>query len=326
VNLTYLRPLYRQPGPVASVYLDASSDTEDAGKRRDISAKDVADELAAAGADQATREAVEAAVRDHTGTGRHGLAVFAANGAVTLTQTMDEPPARPLTRRGERPSVLPLLRGTHERVRWLRVQVDRTGGELILDSGATLRTVRGDGEYPITKAMPGGWSQPRYQRAAEENWDRNAKDVAEAVAQAADEVGAEVVILAGDVRARQLLAEHLPPAMAGRVADSEEAVPAAVAQRHAEILDAYRAGRAHGRAVAGLDAVRTPLDWGQVETLLIGPELPDEPGDELVAAAVEHDAEVVLVAPDDERLPDGVGAVLRYPLVPGEGAGDEPAA
>jgi len=182
VNLTYLRPLYRQSGPFASVYLDASSDTEDAGKRRDISAKDVADELAAAGADPAIRAAVEAAIRDHTGTGRHGLAVFATNGAVALTQTMDEPPARPVARWGGQPSVLPLLRATHERVRWLRVQVDRIGGELTLDSGATLRTVRGDDDYPITKAQPGGWSQPRYQRAAEENWDRNAKDVAEAVA------------------------------------------------------------------------------------------------------------------------------------------------
>ncbi|OLE22398.1 MAG: hypothetical protein AUG44_24920 [Actinobacteria bacterium 13_1_20CM_3_71_11] len=326
MNLTYLRPLYRQSGPFASVYLDASSDTEDAGKRRDISAKDVADELAAAGADPAIRAAVEAAIRDHTGTGRHGLAVFATNGAVALTQTMDEPPARPVARWGEQPSVLPLLRGTHERVRWLRVQVDRIGGELTLDSGATLRTVRGDDDYPITKAQPGGWSQPRYQRAAEENWDRNAKDVAEAVAQAADEVGAEVVILAGDVRARQLLVEHLPPAVARRVADSEEAVPAAVAHRLAEILDAYRAGRAHGLAVAGVSEVRTPLEWGQVETLLIAPGLPDDTGDGLIAAAVTHDAEVVLVPPEEEPLPEGVGAVLRYRVGPAEGAGDEPAA
>jgi len=215
-------------------------------------------------------------------------------------------------------------------VHWLRVLVDRTGGDLVLDSGRTLRTVRGSDRYPISKARPGGWSQPRYQRAAEENWDRNAKEVAEAIAHAVDEVGAEVVILAGDVRARQLLAEHLPPAVARRVTQTdagsraagadpepldeatEEAVRVLVARRHDELLDAYRAGRAHGLAVAGVAAVRTPLEWGQVETLLISTELPDDPGEELVAGAVGEDAEVVLVAPDQERLPEGVGAVLRY--------------
>jgi hypothetical protein len=337
VNLTYLRPLYRQDGPWASAYLDASGDRADAPKRIDISARDIADELAAAGADRATREAVEAAVRDHAGTGRHGLAVFARDGAVALTQPMAEPPATPIVWWGGWPSVLPLLHGSREGVRWLRVLVDRTGGDLVLDSGQALRTVRGRDRYPITKAQPGGWSQPRYQRAAEENWERNAKAVAGAIAHAVDEVGAEVVIIAGDVRARQLLAEHLPPAVAGRVtwtgagsrapgADpepldeaTEEAVRAVVARRHEEVLDAYRAGRAHGLAVAGAAEVRNALEWGRVETLLISTELPADPGDELVAAAVGQDAEVVLVAPDQEPLPEGVGAVLRYRVGPAEG-------
>ena len=343
MNLTYLRPLYRQEGRWASAYLDASTDSADARKRIDLAGRAIADELAAAGADPATREAVEAGIRDHTGTGRHGLALFATNGAVALTHLLAEPPARPIGRWG-RPSVLPLLHGTGEEVRWLRVLVDRTGGDLVLDSGRTLRTVRGSDQYPISKAQPGGWSQPRYQRAAEENWERNAKEVAEAIAHAVEEVGAEVVIVAGDVRARQLLVEHLPPAVATRVTQTEagsrapgadpepldeateEAVRALVARRYQEVLDAYRAGRAHGLAVAGLSEIRTPLEWGQVETLLVSTELPDDPGDELVAAAVGEDAEVVLVAPDQEPLSEGVGAVLRYRVGPPEGEGDESAA
>jgi hypothetical protein len=344
VNLTYLRPLYRQEGPWASAYLDASTDSADARKRIELAGRAVADELAAAGADPATRDAVEAAIRDHTGTGRHGLAVFAAQGTVALTHTLADPPVQPIGRWGPRPSVLPLLHGAGEEVRWLRVLVDRTGGDLVLDSGRTLRTVRGSDRYPIHKGQPGGWSQPRYQRAAEENWERNAKEVAEAIAHAVDEVGAEVVIVAGDVRARQLLVEHLPAAVAKRVTQTdagsrapgadpepldeatEEAVRALVAGRYQEVLDAYRAGRAHGLAVAGLSEVRTPLEWGQVETLLVGTELPDDPGDELVAAAVTEDAEVVLVAPDQEPVPEGVGAVLRFRVGPPEGAGDESAA
>ena len=48
----------------------------------------------------------------------------------------------------------------------------------------------------------------------------------------------------------------------------------------------HRAGRAHGLAVAGLSAVRTPMEWGQVETLLISPDLPVDTADELIELEV----------------------------------------
>jgi len=334
MNLGYLRPLYDRPGPWASAYLDASADTADARKRMDLSSRAVNERLAEAGADVPTREAVAAAIREHAGTGRHGLAVLAAAGQVALIRAYPDPPAQPIVSWAAVPSVLPLLVGTGEQVRWLRVLVDRTGGDLVLDSGETLRTVQPDGGYPIHKAQPGGWSQPRYQRAAETNWERNVKEVAEAIAQAVDEVGAEVVILGGDVRARQLLGEHLPTAVAERVVETDagsrapgadpqpldeatdQAIRALVERRHEAVLDAYRAGLAHGLAVAGLAATGTPLEWGQVETLLLHPDLPTETADRLIWAAVGHDAEVVLVAPERERLPEGVGAVLRFRAAP----------
>ena len=340
MNLGYLRQLYRRPGPWACAYLDASTDTEDARKRIDLAARAVAEQLDAAGADPATRDAVTAAIADHTGTGRHGLAVFAASGATVLTEPFAEPPAQPLGRWGATPSIMALLRGRGEQVRWLRALVDRTGGDLVLDGGQTLRTVPGSDRYPIRKAQPGGWSQPRYQRAAETSWERNAKEVAEAITEAVDEAGAEVVVLAGDVRARQLLAEHLPAAVAARAVQTdagaraagadpgpldeatEQAVLAQVERHYDEVLDGYRAGRAHGLAVAGLTEVRTPLEWGQVATLLLDPALPDETADPLVAAAVRTDAEVLLVEPEREPLPEGVGAVLRYRITAAEGEED----
>jgi hypothetical protein len=335
MNLAYLRPLYARAGPWASGYLDASTDTADARQRIDLAARAVAEELAAAGADPATCGAVQAAVADHTGTGRHGLAVFATGGEVVLAQPFAPPPPRPFGRWSARPFVAPLVTRAHEHVRWLRALVDRTGGDLVLDGGRTLRTVSGGG-YPIHQAQPGGWSQPRYQRAARTNWERNAKEVARALADAVDETGAEIVVLAGDVRARQLLAEHLPDRLADRVVQTdagarapgadpepldeatERAVRERVGQRYAAVLDRYRAGRAHALAVAGPAAVGTPLEWGQVDTLLLNPGVPEDAADPLIAGAVGADAEVMLIDADQELLPGGVGAVLRYPLLPGE--------
>ena len=330
MNLGYLRPLHDRPGPWASAYLDASTDAADARKRIELEARAVDDQLDGAGADPATREAVGTAIRGHTSTGRHGLAVFAAAGQVALTRGYPQPPAQPAGHWAAYPALLPLLAGIGEQVRWLRVLVDRTGGDLVLDTGETLRTVAPGDRYPIHKAQPGGWSQPRYQRAAQTNWERNAKEVAEAIAQAVDEVGAEVVVLAGDVRARQLLGEHLPATVAERLvatdagsrapgADpqpldeaTERAVQELVERRYRDLLDAYRAGLAHGLAVGGLAAVRTPLEWGQVQTLLLHRDVAGGTADPLVWAAVGQDADVVLVDAGHERLPEGVGAVLRF--------------
>ncbi len=330
MNSRFLRPLYERPGPWASIYLDTSVDTFDARRRIELLWATAEAELAEAGADAATRAALTTAVGRHKGTGRHGLALFATGGTVVLARPLPEPPVRSAATWGPLPSVLPLLAALGEQAHWLRVLVDRTGGDLVLDAGGLPRTVRGSQHYPMTKAAPGGWSQPRYQRSAENSWMHNAKEVADQVTRTAAETGADVVVLAGEVRERQLLAEHLPPAVADRVVQTdagsrasgadlepldeatEQAVRGVVERRYAQVLDDYRAGRAHGLAVAGRSAVRTPLEWGQVKTLLLSPELPAEAADGLVQAAVTEDADVVLVGPDQEPLPEGVGAVLRF--------------
>jgi len=80
--LSFLRPLYTRPGPWASVYLDASHDTEDAAKILDLRWRAARERLAAADADDATVAALDTAVREHRPRpGRYGLAAFAAPGA-----------------------------------------------------------------------------------------------------------------------------------------------------------------------------------------------------------------------------------------------------
>ena len=63
--------------------------------------------------------------------------------------------------------------------------------------------------WPVHKTSVGGWSQDRYQRSVEEAWDENAKALAAEVAAAAGQIGAEHVIVAGDIRARSLLISRL---------------------------------------------------------------------------------------------------------------------
>jgi hypothetical protein len=337
VNLAFLRPLYDRPGPFASVYLDATHNTEDAALVRDLRWRAADEQLAGAGADQATRDAMDAAVAAHAGTGRHGLALFATAGEVLAEVALPDPPPVPMAAWSPLPVVAPLVADLGERVRWLRVVADRTGADLQLSTGdqPVREQVEGGEQYPVHKAKPGGWSSSRYQRAAETSWDRNAKDVAEAVAEAATHAGVDVVVLAGDVHGRQLVLDHLPVALTGRVvvsdagsrapgADPEaldlvtaEAVRMLATGRRADVLDRYRTGRARGRAAAGRAQVRRALDVGRVDTLLVDREVPVP--DDLVGLAVRTDAEVATVGVDEERLPEGVGAVLRYPDTGGAG-------
>jgi hypothetical protein len=70
---------------------------------------------------------------------------------------------------------------------------------------------RGPGRRDRTQRPRGGWSQPRYQRRAEDSWQHNAMAVADAVTQATRDLHAGLLLVAGDVRAVQLLRDHLPP-------------------------------------------------------------------------------------------------------------------
>src|SRR5436305_434206 len=174
---------------------------------------------------------------------------------------------------------------------------------------------------------PGPWASV-YVDASSDTADagRRVDLAARAVTQAVEETAAEVVILAGDIRARQLLAEHLPPAVTRRLVETEAGARAAgadptpldeavertvddlVTRRHDEVLDRFRAGLPDGLAVTGRSAVRRALAWGQVDTVLLDVDPSDEDAEELVASAAGIDADLVVVGPD-AGLSERVGAV-----------------
>jgi Bacterial archaeo-eukaryotic release factor family 2 len=292
MHLSFLRPLYERPGPWASVVLDASHETEDAAKALDLRWRAVRNELAARGADEPTLVALESAVLNHHPLpGRFGLGAFAARGEVALVEPIAVTPTDHIAAFGPLPHAMPLVAGYGEQVAWLRVVVDRTGADLVgATAGGVPRRghVTGHDIYPIHRAKPGGWSSPRYQRAAELSWERNAQEIAEAVTELARTVDAEIILVAGDPQARHLLTEHLPEWWQDRIvttdagsrargADPEplddvtlQAI-ATLAHRHVtEIVERFRTQRGRdGAAGVGLAATVAALQRGQVETALL---------------------------------------------------------
>ena len=303
MDLGFLRPLYENPpdwpaSGYVSVYLDTTP-KENAPNEVALRLRAAREALAAAGADHATVDAVLAANLDHVPARSHAL--FAAGGAVRLHGIMPEsPPLGESSSYTPLPHVVPWLAQRPPRLPHVRVAANREGGQVLAVPGAWPET-QGDLEtamigltevvgesWPVHKPAGGGWSQPRFQRSAEETWTETAKRIAEAVTRAADRVKAVFVVLGGDVRERTILADELPKALRDNVvivereveltapafdeaAWAEESWRAALDARAR--LDEFRAqlDRPPGdrRAVQGLDATLTALRDGLVSDVLI---------------------------------------------------------
>jgi hypothetical protein len=294
VDLHFLSELTETPGPYATVYLDASHDSESADRELELRWAGHRSELAEQGADEPTLAALDRAVADaDPAVGRAGRVLVAADGRVLLDRTLAEPPGRPSATWGPAPDVLPLLLDAPEPTTAVVVRVDKSGGEILLadedGSGAQqVDEVRGD-RYPLHKTRGGGWKHLKMQHTVENTWRANVAALAERVDAEVRRTGARVLVLAGDGQSRTLLRDALAERSAsiavdvdhsgGRSgADDEElasAVEAAVrdvvdAERHAvlERLD-QALGRPDGLAVGGLEPVLEALRAQQVDTLFL---------------------------------------------------------
>jgi hypothetical protein len=288
MQLSFLRPLYDRPGPWCSVYLDASRDTHDSRPALDLRWRALKGQLLEQGTDAATVDAVERVVRGHDPMpGDYGVAVFATGGRVVLSEYLTAPPLRDLATWSALPHTMPLVAQRGEQVAWVRVLADRTGADAVaVSAGGVPRRahVQGRESWQLRRVQPGGWSQSRYQRAAMEAWHHNAGDAAAATVELAEKVGADVVVVAGDIRATGMIAAQLPERWqdvlvrtdAGKRAGGAD--PAAMddltVQTIAEVAD-QRVAAALDRfgmqedVGAGLDAVVSALQRNQVDTMLI---------------------------------------------------------
>ena len=297
MKLTFLRPLYANPASFASVYLDTSGTGRGPeAKAVDIRWRDLRTELAQAGVDAATLDALGDVL---TGLTAPGTAAFGQDGTVPLAVRLSAVPLREMARWARLPDLLPLLIQSPPRPPHLLVSANRAGGEVVsvrTRDDVIRHTVEGTG-WPVHKVKSGGSAQLEHQRAAEEAWETNAKELAGAVVSAAAGQVPEAVIVAGDVRARAMLADHLPANLASKAvivdrelaADSAELAAAAeeVLRQLEEAdgrrrLETFRDRLGTGGATEGLPETVAALRDGQVSELFLGGDYladdPDTPG------------------------------------------------
>jgi hypothetical protein len=339
MDLAFLRPLYVRPGPWASIYLDASRDTEDAAAAIELRWRALRESLLGQGAGRDTVDALDLALRRHEPwPGEYGMAAFATGGKVVHTEYLAAPPRKELANYGPVPHTMPLVAQRGEQIAWVRVLADRAGADVdAVSAGGVSRQVhvRSAESYPIRKVQPGAWSQSRFQREAEMAWHRNAGDSAAATADLAEAVGAEVIVVAGDERARAALATQLPDRWQDRMVLTDigsrarggepERLDEVTVQAIAEVADEHTRSALDRFGMqedvgSGLDAAVQALQRRQVDTMLIAddPSSTDQLwiGPEPTDVATEADQLTALAIPDP--VPVRADAALVRALVGGD--------
>lgn len=296
-DLPEVAKVFDEAGPFVTVYLHTPAAIENAAQRSELNWKNVRRDMEDAGAPSSMLDVIDPLVADAHLEGQT-LAVVANAGGLLFRDHMPEPPTRELWRIAPLPSVGPLIEWAQMGAPHLLVLADRTGADIIA-------VVRGEQESneavndqnpsdpDLHKPQAGGWSQRRYQQRAEDQWNKNAKQVADRVAEVFDEIDARLVVAAGDVRALEMLKSHLPQQVldcyqeidgarsvdGGKESIAEDAVRAvatAVATDTVALLEKFKEERGQGdRAAEGVGRVLEALAAAQVDTLLIA----DDPDD-----------------------------------------------
>ena len=311
MKLTFVRPLYAHASKnadtnadtnadgFASVYLDTSGTGRGPqAKAVEIRWRDLREELSLAGVDAATLDAL-GDVLTGPGLAAPGTVAFGQDGTVPLAVRLPAVPLREMARWARLPDLLPLLIQSPPRPPHLLVSATRAGGDVLAIRTAddvTRQRVQGTG-WPVHKTKLGGWAQLEHQRAAEEAWETNAKELAGTVVSAAAGEVPEAIIVAGDVRAREMLVDKLPTNLASKAVIVDREVPvdspeltAAAEQVLRQLEDAdgrrrletFRSRLGAGGATEGLAETVAALRDGQVSELFLGGDYladdPDTPG------------------------------------------------
>lgn len=301
MDVTFLQPVFAAPGPYATVCADVTHISENAGAELELRVRALADELI----QQEAPEVVVAAVRGRlleghdggqVGTLRGRALVVAADGSVVLDEALADVPRQPFAEWSPRPSLLPVLRQLAGRVPHVVVIADRVGADIsvagVPGQSDDERQVDGD-TFHMRKVKVGGWAHNTYMHTAENQWEENAGLVIDELTSVARRLPLRFILIAGDVRARQILSDKAPAAWSDLVVTMEEGGRAAGADREpverrtaelvaeheardiATAVEQVQAAGAHGLAVTGTPGVVEALRKGQVETLVLTDEQDD---------------------------------------------------
>jgi peptide subunit release factor 1 (eRF1) len=254
------------------------------------------------------------------------------------------------------PHVFPLARLADQLGTYAALLLNTNSARLYVFSAGAAQRQQSVRNKKGKRVSAGGWSQARYQRRLENLHQKHIKEVSDSVERVVQEDKVQRILVAGDEVALPLLRERLSPqtrellievnGLDMNAADADvyrttlDAFREADAETDAEwvskVLNAYRA---RGLATIGEAGVKTALERGQVDRLLV-PALPrrsaadqqssgvdssgkkEERGlldeasvEQLVTLAQRTDADVTFI--EDGRLLEpakGVGAILRFRL------------
>jgi peptide subunit release factor 1 (eRF1) len=338
--------------PVVSLYLDLRPDQRSTFKSFVESAAREHENLAP------DFDRIRTYLKDELKSSTQTLAIFSCSGEPALFETLQlEGPLDGHRLYIDRePHLFPLARIADQYSPYAALLVNTNSARLyVFSAGAAQRqqTVR---NKKGKRVSAGGWSQARYQRRVENLHQKHIKEVVDAIERIITEEKISRILVAGDEVAMPLLREQLSPRTrelliqvdgvdinspdadvyratldAFREADSHTD-----AERVNEVLNAYRA---HGLATVGVTGVKSALERGQVDRLLVPAmpavsaadqqsasvdaagtkeqrgELEESVVEELVTLARRTDASVTFIEEAQLLEPaKGVGAMLRYRL------------
>lgn len=331
MRLNAYESTFSMTGPVATACLDVSRDDESGARELELRWQALRDDLAQSGASDDALTRLEEAVLAPTGLpGGWGRVVAATGDRVLVDRVV---PGRPRAHGwwGPMPHLMPVLEAESAAVTYLLARVDRTGADITVSARgepviSATETVDGD-DHHVRKVHAGGWSDLRYQHTVENVWESNAGEVADRIDRLAIEAAVDLVVVAGDVRATQLLQEavsertrerlHVLESGARNAGAADEPVTEQLtalrehvaAQRARGHVDAYLEQKGRGeRAASGLAATVEALRRGQVEVLLVPQGWDDhEP-------AYVGDDPTLLALKSDELVSLGVREPVQAPV------------
>jgi hypothetical protein len=295
--LRQLSEVFGAPGPWTTVYVDARHDTEDAARVAELTWRELRESLTKQGApedDLTALDAVIAAPSDVGGAACRYL--LAGHGRVVRDEVMPGSPVRSdLAAHSQLPDVLPLVLHRSNDMPYVVVEAARDGANVSVRRASRSRAlaehaVRGQ-RQSLTKVQAGGWSHRRYQQHAEEVWAHNAAAVAQDVDRIVREAGIEMVVVSGDVRAREKLIGSLSPQSVDKLVEVDvhtrasgadhQALDDVLAERMDQLSEteerqaldrlATKAGDGQRASAGGLGATVDAFRQGQVQTLLLDP-------------------------------------------------------
>jgi hypothetical protein len=292
---TILSGIARDPGPWSEVYLDVSIDTADPPQVAQQRVRSTRDALSRAGAPDADIEVVISALEaEAPAPSPLCHFVLARRGEVVMDEWMPGLASEPeLVSFGPVPDLTPLLERQVADFAFLVVETERDGGELRLYRLGTPGAEdeqHVEGRTDILHAVrSGGWRQDYLQSHAREIWRQTQSQLAGAIDEVVRRERPRLLVVAGEIRARQLLESELSEESRDILSveptdtRADGADPAALTERvnaeiqrilaadKAEVLNriAMHDGRGDGLVALRFGEVVRALAAAQVDTLVL---------------------------------------------------------